>query len=301
MPRTAYVLLLLTALIWGSNAVAGKLAVDHISPLLLTTLRWAIGLALLMAIGWRQLVADWPVARKSLPLLFALGTCGFTFFNAAFYTALNHTSAINVAIEQAAIPMVIFAINFALFALKVSRAQMIGFLLTIVGVALTVSHGDPARLLELDVNFGDALMIVAVLCYGGYTVALRYKPDIHWKSLMAIMSLAAAVSSLPFAAWELHAGNAIMPDARGWAIVVYTAIFPTILAQVFYIHGVEIIGSNRAGIFVNMVPIFGTVLSILILGEAFHAYHAIAMVLVIGGIWLAETSGRRMAKAGPIR
>ena len=86
---------------------------------------------------------------------------------------------------------------------------------------------------------------------------------------------------------------ASLPDGRGWAIIAYTAIFPSILSQIFYIRGVELIGANRAGLFINLVPIFGTLLSIIILGEDFRAYHAIAMALVFGGIWLAETSGRR--------
>jgi drug/metabolite transporter (DMT)-like permease len=293
--RLAYVLLLLTALFWGGNAVAGKLAVDHVSPMALTTLRWFVGLTLLVAIGWRQLGADWPVAKRHLPFLFTLGAFGFTLFNAALYSALTMTSAINVSIEQAAIPMVIFLINFLLFSQRVSVAQMAGLAASVVGVALTASHGDLTRLAELDVNLGDALMVAAVIVYGGYTVALRFKPPIHWMSLMILLSGSALVSSLPFMAWEYHSGDFIFPDMRGWLIVLYTALFPSVLAQIFYIRGVELIGGNRAGLFINTVPVFGTLLSILILGEAFHLYHGVAMALVLGGIWLAEASGRKMA------
>ena len=94
---------------------------------------------------------------------------------------------------------------------------------------------------------------------------------------------------------EFWAGAAILPDARGWGVIAYTVLFPSILAQIFYIRGVELIGANRAGLFINLVPIFGTLLSIVLLGEAFFAYHAVAMALVLGGIWLAETSGRKLA------
>ena len=300
MLRNAYVLLLLTTLFWGGNAVAGKLAVGHISPMLLTTLRWAMAVAIMLAIGLPQLRRDWPAVRANLALLFALGAAGFALFNVALYTALNYTTAINASIEQAGMPMFIFAANFVLYRMGVSWGQIAGFTLSLVGVALTAAHGDLTSLAQLDINFGDALMLGAVVSYAGYTVALRYKPAIHWKSLMLAMCFAAAVTSLPFAIWELAAGDALVPDARGWAVVVYTAIFPSVLSQLFYIRGVELIGANRAGLFINLVPIFGTLLSILILGEAFRLYHAVALAMVLGGIWLAEHSGRKRASAADL-
>jgi drug/metabolite transporter (DMT)-like permease len=295
MHKTAYPLLLLTTLFWGGNAVAGKLAVGHISPMLLTTARWGFALVVLCIIGWPRLKADWPTVRRNALYLLALGGAGFSIFNIALYSAVAYTSAINVSIEQAGIPMLIFVGNFLLFRLHASWAQITGFLVSLAGVALTASHGDPARLLALDVNFGDMLMLCAVIGYAGYTVALRFKPDIHWQSLMIALTAGAFVTSLPFAAAEIATGSAIPPDARGWGVIFYTTIFPSILAQIFYVRGVELIGANRAGLFINLVPIFGTLLSVIVIGEAFHAYHAIAMAMVLGGIWLAETSGRRLA------
>jgi drug/metabolite transporter (DMT)-like permease len=293
--RNAYVLLLLTALFWGGNAVAGKLAIGHVSPMLLTAARWGFALVVLLAIGLPRLLEDRRTIRAHLWLLAGLGTFGFTVFNLALYSALLYTTAINVSIEQAGMPMLIFLANFLLFGTRVTWAQITGFLLSIAGIALTASHGDPARLLKLDVNFGDALMLLAVLVYGGYTVALRFKPAIHWQSLMIVLCGSAFITSIPFAAAEFWYGATIVPDTRGWAVIAYTALFPSIAAQVFYIRGVELIGSNRAGLFVNLVPIFGTLLSILILGEVFQTYHAMAIALVLGGIWLAERSGRKLA------
>jgi drug/metabolite transporter (DMT)-like permease len=297
MHRQAYLLLLLTTLFWGGNAIAGKLAVGHISPMLLTAARWGIAVVILWLLGRRHFARDWPAIRARLPLLAALGAFGFSIFNIALYSALNYTSAINVSIEQAAIPMLIFILNFLLFRLSASAGQIVGFLLSVAGVALTASHGEPRRLLLLDVNLGDALMLIGVVVYSGYTVALRRKPDIHWQSLMIVLTGAAFVATLPFVVAEFAYGAGMLPDGRGWAIVAYTAIFPSILSQIFYIRGVEMIGGNRAGLFINLVPVFGTVLSIIILGEDFHIYHAIAMAMVMGGIWLAEASGRKAAKA----
>ncbi|MBO6717580.1 MAG: DMT family transporter [Rhizobiaceae bacterium] len=293
MHRTAYLLLLLTTLFWGGNAIAGKLAVGHISPFMLTSFRWGIAAAIMAVIGYRQLRRDWPLARKHLAFLFVLSTAGFTLFNATMYSALQYTSAINVSIEQAGMPMFIFLANFLLFRLGVTWLQVLGFVLTLIGVALTASHGDLARLAELQMNFGDALMLLAIVLYGGYTVALRFKPDLHWQSLMLIMTASAFASSLPFLGVEWQRGALILPDLTGIAAALYTGIFPSILSQSFYIRGVDIIGANRASLFINTVPIFGTLLSVLILGEIFELHHAIALVLVLGGIWMAEHSGRR--------
>ncbi len=288
MQNRAYLYLVLATLAWGGNAVAGKLAIGHISPMMLTFWRWLFAAAIIFAISFPQLVRDWPVARKHLPILVFFGVVGFTTFNATLYTALKYTTAINVTIEQSAIPMLIFLINFVLFRMKVSWAQIGGFSLTLVGVALTASHGDLVSLLELEVNFGDALMIIALVAYAVYTVSLRWKPPVHWRTLMALPAFFALVTTTPLLGWEMASGNAIWPDGRGWVIAAYTGIFASLLAQTLYVFGVERIGANRAGLFINLVPVFGTLLSVVILGEDLQTFHVLALVLALGGIAIAE-------------
>lgn len=291
--RKAYLLLVLTTLFWGGNAIAGKLAAGHISPMILTSIRWGLALVVLSVIGWPRLVADWPKVRGRAVYLLVLGAVGFTVYNALFYSALQYTSAINASIENAGTPIAIFIANFLFFRLRPNWAQIVGFVISIFGVALTASHGNLGRLLALDLNFGDMLMLVAVCSYAGYAVALRVKPQIHWQSLMIALTAGAFLASIPLVAVEAYAGAAILPDARGWAIIFYTTVFASILSQIFFVRGIELIGSNRAGLFINLMPVFGTLLSVIVLREAFHLYHAIALSLVLGGIWLAETKGRR--------
>jgi len=301
MHRAAYLFLLSTMLFWGGNSVAGKLAVDHVSPMTLVFLRWVMAVLILLPVGLPTFREDWPELRRHWLLLAGLGACGFTIFNVIFYTALNYTTAINVSIEQAAIPIVIILVNFALFQLRVQRLQIVGVALTIIGVALTASHGDLSQLAKLDLNFGDAIMLIAVLCYSLYSVGLRLKPAIRWQSLMLALSLAALLTSVPFFVWEVMAGKVIVPDARGWAVTLYTALGASVVSQIFYIRGNELIGANRAGLFINLVPIFGTLLSVLIVGERFELYQGLALVLVLGGIALAEYSGRRATLQAPQR
>lgn len=298
MHKSAYPILLLTTLFWGGNAVAGKLAVGHVSPMLLTTARWGLAFLIICVIGWPRLKADWPKVRERAVYLLLLGAVGFTAYNAALYSALLYTSAVNASIENAGIPMVIFIANFLIFRLLPTWAQIAGFLLSLFGVALTASHGDLSRLLALDLNFGDLLVLVAVLVYSGYAVALRVKPEIHWQSLMIALTAGAFLASIPLTIIEAYVGATILPDALGWGVILYTTIFASLLSQIFFVRGVELIGSNRAGLFINLLPVFGTLLSVVLLREKFYLYHAVALALVLGGIWLAETSGRRAAAAG---
>lgn len=292
--NTAYLVLFLTTLFWSLNAIAGKLAVGHISPMVLTSIRWIVAFSIMLIIGGRQFWIDRHTVRAHLPLLMVLGAVGFTLFNVSMYTALNYTTAINVAIEQAAVPAVIFLGNFILFRTRVSALQVIGFTFSLIGVAIMVSNGSLERLAKLEINQGDAIMVLAVILYASYSVLLKYKPDLHWKTVMLVMSFSALIVSLPFGIWEITSGNAILPDALGFSIALYTAIFPSLVSQVLWMKGISLIGPNRAGIFINLVPIIATCLAIIILGEKFGIHHGVALVTVIGGIWLAEKSGRKI-------
>lgn len=282
-------------LFWAGNSIAGKIAVGHISPMLLNTMRWLVA-SLVLGVLYRQMIRmESAVLRQNALPLLLLGGLGMTGFSVALYAALVHTSAINVSIQQAAMPLVVFLLNFLLFRTSVAAAQLMGFLLSAIGILLIISHGEPSRLLALNFNIGDLIMLAGVVFYGIYTVALRLKPALRWQTFLFALVLAGFITSLPFTIWEFAKGDGIIPSVTGWAVVVFVSIFPSLLGQAYFIRGVERIGANRAGLFINLVPIFATLMSITILGEDFHLYHAIALALVLGGIGLAERSGGKRA------
>ncbi|WP_117191734.1 DMT family transporter [Rhizobium terrae] len=288
MHKKAYFSLIIATLCWGGNAVAGKLAVGHVSPMMLTFCRWLFAVAVIFAISMPQIKKDWPVVKKNWPILIFLGVVGYVVFNAAQYTAVNYTTAINVSVEQVLIPMLIFVLNFILFRMKVSWAQIFGFSLTFVGGVITAVHGDFYTLMTLTVNIGDAIMMIAVVGYAIYTVALRWRPQIDWRTMMAIPALVALIFSLPLVLWEYSADRMIWPDTTGWIVALYTALFASLVAQVLYILGVQEIGANRAGLFINLVPVFGTLLSVAVIGEELQLFHIVALALALGGIAIAE-------------
>ena len=298
MHKKAYLLLLATTLFWAGNAVAGKLAVGHVSPMLLNAVRWAGMLAIMLAIGHRHLRRDWATIRSHWGFLLFTGIIGFTGFSVAMYSALRYTSATNVSIEQGGIPLFVFLASYLLFGTRTRPGQFAGFALSFLGVAVTATNGEPATLLALDINLGDAQMLLAIVAFGLYTAIIKRKPDMHWMSLMTALCIGATLSAIPFVLVEAAAGAMILPDTLGWLVILYVVILPSVVAQAFYVEAVELIGANRAGIFINFLPLWGVLLSVLILGEAFQAFHAVALAMVLAGVLMAEVSGYR-AEARP--
>jgi len=284
----AYALLTLTALAWGANTVFGRLAVDRVSPMILVALRWLVVSMLLLVFARRQLGVDWPVLRRRLPFLGAMGALGFTAFNALYYTAAHFTTAVNMGIVQGSVPVFVLILAFAVDRTRTTPTQGLGVALSLLGVAVVASAGKPARLMALDVNPGDLLMIVACALYAGYTVALRRRPEVSAFGLLTVMAGAAFIASIPLVVAEWVAGDLQWPTPGGWLLVLAVAILPSLMAQASFIRGVQLIGPGRAGVFVNLVPVFAAILGVTFLSEPFEAFHAVALALVLGGIWLSE-------------
>ena len=293
-----YLLLTLCSLFWGGNAVAGKAAVGNIDPYVLILFRWTGALLLLLPFAIRPLQRDWPTIRAKWWLYLFYGAVGYATFNVLIYVAAYFTSGINNALDQVSINIFVMALNFALFRTGVRPLQLLGVILSIAGVALTATHGDLSRILSLSINFGDLLVIIASFGYALYSIALRWRPKTHWLSFLAASFFGAVLASIVFE-FTLAGGVphliATVPSITplGWLIVLYTMTFPSLVSQMFYVRGVEAIGANRASLFINLIPLFGAIGAVLILGEQLQPFHFVAGALITAGIVLAEWSARR--------
>ncbi len=281
-------LLVSTTLMWSGNTVAGKLAVGHVSPMVIVFLRWAIVTALMSLISWRDLVASWEDIRPHMISIALMAAFGFSGFNGLFYLAAHNTTAVNMGILQGSIPMIVVIGAYFLFGARVTLIQFFGILLTLLGVVVVAGQGSLQVLLNLNINPGDALMLVAAVFYAGYTLALRNRPKVPALAFFAMMAFVASLVSLPMLAVEYSQETLVWPSAQGWLVILYISLCPSFLAQIFYMRGVELIGPNRAGVFVNLVPVFASVMAIVLLDEVFAFYHGVALALVLGGIWIAE-------------
>ena len=289
----AYLLLIVTTAIWGGNAVAGKLAVGHVTPMALTACRWIMAGSVFLIAAWPHLKKDWPILKKRLGYIFMMGFLGFAGFNIFLYTSLVFTTAVNVAIIQAAIPLVIFILNFLVFQIRTTLMQVIGYAITLAGVVLVVTKGNPLQIAGMAFNIGDLIILVAVALYAGYSVGLKSKPDVHPLSLMASFAIAAFLISMPAAMVETVFLDGQWPTSgQGMMVALYAGLGAAALSQFLFMRGVELIGSNRAGIFINFLPVFGSIFAVIILGEAFALFHLVALVLVVGGVMLAQKKGK---------
>ena len=288
----AYLLLTIAPLLWGGNAVAGKLATAEWQPFLLTSLRWGLAGLALFPFAWPWLRRDWPAIRAHLPLLVALGAIGMASFNLLMYLALHSTSAINVSIIQSSMPCMIMVANFVVLRQRVRSLQILGLGLSILGVLIVTTQGSMLAFFRGDLVLGDALMLIACLFYAGYTFGLRWRPSMHWLSYMTVIAFSAFAMTIPFSLWEHTQSPQTLPSSSAWLLLVYVTIFPTVVSQVAWARGVDLIGSNRAGLFFNLIPVFGAGLAVLLLGETLAWYHIVGLLLVLGGITLAERVAR---------
>lgn len=295
-----YLILVLGVLFWGGNAVAGKAAVGNIDPSTLMLVRWTGALLCILPFVAGPVRRDWPVLRAKWWLYLFYGGVGYATFTVIVYIAAYFTSGVNLSLDQVAINVFVMTVNFALFRTRVRALQMVGVAISIVGVAVTATHGDLRRLAALDINYGDGLVIFACLLYAFYSISLKWRPATHWLSFLFATLLAAILASVIY---QFILGGGIagllasVPRVTplGWGIALYATIFPSLISQILYVRGVELIGANRASVFINLIPLFGALGSVVILGEAFEGFHLVATVLIGTGIVLAEWSARQGA------
>ena len=284
----AYFFLLVATLCWGLNANFSRLAVGEISPMQVVTFRW-LGVVLLMLVFAREnIIRDWPILRRHLPFVAIMGGFGFTVFNALFYVAGHHTSAINIGILQGAVPIFVLLGGFLAFGQRITSIQGIGVAVTLLGVVIVAAGGNLDELAEFSINRGDLFMLIACFIYAAYSLGLSRGPKVSSLGLFTIMAFVAWLVSLPLVAVETYLQGWQTPSTKGWIIVALITILPSLLAQLFFIFGVKLIGPGRAGTFYNLVPVFASILAVIILKEVFELYHAVSLLLVLGGIWLSE-------------
>ena len=284
----AYLLLILTPMFWAGNFISARAIAPETDPLILALLRWLVALLLILPWWWPVLKREWSAMRQNLPILCWLSFWSVAVFNTMIYLGVETTTASNAAIFQAIIPVLILLLSWLFYSERVNALQGLGILLSISGVLVIVSKAELSRLLGLQMNPGDLWIMVAVVSWAIYSVTLRHRPTTVSPFGFFGFSVAfGVVALLPLAIWEQ--GGLVVPQWNTWvwAVVGYIAIFPSILAYLFWNRGVAEIGAATAGLFIYLIPVFGLVLAILFLNEALHGYHLVGILLIAAGILLA--------------
>lgn len=283
-----YLLLTLTALFWSGNFVLGRAVHETVPPVGLAFWRWLGAFLLLLPLAWSPLQRDWPTLRQHWRAVLLLAVLGVAAFNTLVYIGLQHTVALNALLLQSTMPVLIVLMSFLLFRETVSRRQTLGIVVSLSGVFAIVSRGDPSRLAELAFNRGDLLIFTAVICYAAYSVLLRLRPKVHPLSFLAVTFALGALLLLPLYGWEsLHLHRPMPLTVTALAAIGYVALFPSVLAYFCFNRGVELVGANRAGLFIHLMPVFGSLMAIVFLGERFQLFHGLGILLILTGIVLA--------------
>lgn len=286
--KKPHLILTCAALGWGGYAVAARTAIGEVSPLLLMQLRWSLCSLILLGIYWKQIIVHWPAVKKRWRYVWLMGGAGLAGFTSLFSLGAQHTSAINLGIAQGAIPAFVMLLGLLLYRTAIGCRQFVGLLLSLAGVAVLITSGNLSALSTLEVNDGDLIMVGACFCYAFYVLHLGKRLDMPPAIMLAFFSFFALITLTFLTAGEYASGQLIWPSSKGWLIIFYVAVFPTILSQTFFMRGVELLGANRAGFYVNLVPIFAAFMSVMLLSETMQSYHIVALIMVLSGIILAE-------------
>ena len=281
-------LLTLTSIFWAFNTVAGRAAVGEVSPLLIVSVRWFFVSIILSILCRNQLIETWSILNKKIKWLIFMGLFGFTGFNSAYYVAAHDTIAINLGLVQGTMPAFIIIIAWIWLKDKINFTQFLGVLITFIAVLIVVSSGNLNHLIELELNSGDIVMIFACTLYAIYAVGLRKKPKISALPLLTFFAYIAFLGSFPGLIYEIYSNQLILPGQKGFIILGVIIIFPSFLAQIFFMKGVEKIGPSRSGLYTNLVPVFSSLLAVFFLGEEFQFFHLLSLIMIFTGIYLFE-------------
>jgi drug/metabolite transporter (DMT)-like permease len=283
-----YLLLSITALCWAGNAIVGRLAAGHIPPVTLSFLRWAIAFLLILPFAWKHLVRDWPAIRGKLGLMILVSITGIGVFNTLQYWSLEYTTALNTLLLQSAGPLIVAVWSLMLLRVRLTLAQAIGVFVSLSGVLVILMHGDVTALQNIEFNKGDLIFLVAMTIFALYSVLTLKRPAIHGLSFAAFTFGASTVFLIPLLVWELLTRPVMTFDAQNLLTLFYVSVFPSIVAYLCFNRGVQLIGANRAAPFFHVVPVFGSVMAIIFLGEHPQLFHLVGFALVLTGVYIAS-------------
>lgn len=285
-----YLLLILAASFWGGNFNIARAFNLEIPPMGLSFWRWTVAGFMLLPFVWRPMQQQWPAFKQHFPLVLALGILGVSGFNTLVYLGLQTTTATNGVLMQSINPIFIIALSSLLLGEFATKRQWFGISISLIGVLVILIQGQVSNLLTLDFHAGDLIILLAVLDWALYTVLLRKLPnELKGLPILGYTVAIGILGILPLYIYEILMTSRSMPF--NWisiSSVLYVAIFPSVLSYLFWNHGTQRIGANRAGQFAHVVPISGIIIAVLLLGEELHLYHLVGVALVAMGIVLTN-------------
>ncbi|MCB5185880.1 DMT family transporter [Methylobacillus gramineus] len=282
-------ILILPPLFWAGNFVIGRAVHNEIPPFTLSLGRWIIAFACILPFAWQPMRRDWPQYCQYRWRILAISIAGVASFNTLVYTGLHSTTATNGILLNSCIPILILLFGVLFYQLRISKLQVRGLAISFAGVLTIILHGEWQRLLALDFSTGDLIIFLAMVCWALYTLWLRGIPnEINRIGLMGIQILIAIIALLPLYIWELTYSASPIWNQHSLLALAYVGIFPSVIAYSLYMMGVARAGAARAGLFIHLMPAFGSLLSMLFLGESLALFHIVGIAAILTGLLLSN-------------
>jgi drug/metabolite transporter (DMT)-like permease len=294
-----YLLLTFTPLFWSVNWIVGRGLHHDVPPMAMTFFRWFFALLILAPFALPHVRRDWPTIWRHWKTMVLLGAIGVGTHNALAYLGLNYTTATNGVILNSFIPVMIVAIAWVFLRERLNALQVAGVAVSLAGVLTILSQGSLEVLAAFRLNGGDLLVILSMLMWSVYTIALRWRPPgLSMLSFLFVLALVGDLCVLPLWLGEMALGRHAVWTPATLAALLSVALFSSVLAYIFWNKGVEEVGAQVAGLFVHLMPVFGVVLAWLFLGERLRVYHVAGIALILAGIWVTSRRGRAVVPAG---
>jgi drug/metabolite transporter (DMT)-like permease len=287
-----YLVLAFASLCWSGNHIIGRAVAGHIPPLTVSTIRWLFPAIILWVAARPHIRKDWPAIRDHWGIMLWLGFTGGIVFSALQYVGLQYTTALNASILNSIVPVLIVAVGALVFRDRIRFVQLAGLATSLIGVLIIITGGDPAILRALKFNSGDLIVVFTMTVFAIYVSYLRLRPPTHWSSFLFILAVISSAGTMPFAVFEIASGQRVELTMLTMIAALYVAIFPSLLAFAAWNRGVELIGPNRSGPFLHLVPLYTALLASIFLAEALMAFHVLGLLLILAGVWLAATPER---------
>jgi drug/metabolite transporter (DMT)-like permease len=284
-----YLLLVMTTLFWGGNFNVGRAVIGEVPPLGLSFWRWMVAWMIIFPIAYRPMWKRRHLLIENWFLLLLLAVTGVTLFNSLVYLGLQTTTAINASLMQSINPVLIILLSILLLGHRPQVMQLLGVLVSLAGAIVILTRGDPAILKGLEFASGDLLVLLAVFLWGLYTVLLKKLPEeLRGIPVLGYTVTVGTILILPFYLHETMNGRPVPLTPTSIASILYVAIFPSVLAYIFWNHATARLGPERTGQFSHLIPVFGILIATLVLGESLQSYHFAGILLVSAGLLLAN-------------
>ena len=295
LSNQGYLLIVITAIAWSGNTIIGRGVVDIIPPIGLSFWRWIAVLPIFLVFAWPHLRKDLPLVRENWKIVVVLALLSISVYNTLIYQGLTMTTAINSFLINTSRPVIIVLFSLIIFRERISVMMGVGLVLAFAGTGVIIVRGDLNVLQTLQFNTGDVWIFVATIAFALYTVIYPKRPNVHPASLLTACVLLGLIFLTPFFIWETITVGYVPLRIETFGGVAYLAIISTAVAYMSYNQAVENIGANKAGLVSYLLPIFGSILAILILDEIFQVFHGIGFALILAGVLVAARAKSRQS------